>query len=849
MTRPSLAIDRPPDSYPRGIRRLTTGLSARIGRADLLGLSFLFVLALLILARPIILGGTVDNSDILLQSIPVYSWYGDSLRQGNLPIWSPAILGGFPLAFAQYGFFYPPDMLLFWLLDASRAFHLSLALHLALAGGATYWYCRVLGLRRVPSLLAAVAFQMGTEALAWPVNGFLTKTLFTLPALLATVELTLQRSTRYWLLIPLIVGAGLLVGYAQFVAVALLVAGAYLLVAVAARRAVVWPAPAAHAIALFGLGAITGVGLAAIRVLPTVEMTELSVRSGGLSFADATVELIQPVGLLLGSLVPAIFESSVWLDARPDYVGAPALVLAILALVSVRSLGYPGRFHAGLAVTSAVFSLGQYTPVYGVLFQLPLLSYFRAPGRLSVVTALALAVLAAYALDRGVMARLPGWRRQLSVTAIIGLAVVSGLAVLVIGLRSDIILRLGGDAVPLAVRQANLNGNWEPFRLLRVQLALPLIALSVTLLLVGGSMIRAVSLRTLEWGMLIVSATVLLSLGWLQNPWISPDTEHQPPAFLESLKSDQDFFRVFAWAPGAGSYNAHNYFANVVGHQPSPDFEARYTREFLQPNSGMLYGLSAFDGYEVMQSRRQALLAAYMGSERQEEMVRDADGQLVDDEVKSRALPDRLDLLAALNVRYLTSGTAFDDPRLDHIGHFKIPVYADREDAALVELYRVKDALPRAWVVPTATVATGEAETLGALSGGAVDVRQTVLLEQQAPALQGPSLTPEGSRVQIERYGDDQVALSAQTDGSGFLVLMDFLLPGWHATVDGILQPVMAGNFAGRAVPIQGPGDHSVVFSYEAPLFREGLLLSLATLALLVAFALSPRLSRAARSL
>jgi hypothetical protein len=53
--------------------------------------------------------------------------------------------------------------------------------------------------------------------------------------------------------------------------------------------------------------------------------------------------------------------------------------------------------------------------------------------------------------------------------------------------------------------------------------------------------------------------------------------------------------------------------------------------------------------------------------------------------------------------------------------------------------------------------------------------------------------------------------------------------------VDGQPAPIMAGNYAGRAVPIQGAGEHLVEFSYRPPLLQEGLTISLVSLVVLTA--------------
>jgi uncharacterized membrane protein YfhO len=70
-------------------------------------------------------------------------------------------------------------------------------------------------------------------------------------------------------------------------------------------------------------------------------------------------------------------------------------------------------------------------------------------------------------------------------------------------------------------------------------------------------------------------------------------------------------------------------------------------------------------------------------------------------------------------------------------------------------------------------------------------------------------------------------------------VLMDTPYPGWTATVEGRPEPMLEANFAGRAVPLQGPGEHLVEFSYQPPLLREGLLATLASLLVLATAAVA----------
>ncbi len=784
------------------------------------------------------LGGTLFDYDILLMSMPAYSWFAEGLKQGQFPIWSSAVLGGFPLTFAIYTFLYPPDILLLRLLDGARAFHLSLALHLALAGCCSYWYCRVLGMRRLPSLLAAVAFQMGNEVLAWQSNGFITKTLFTLPALLTAIELMFGRSPWYWLLIPVTVAAGLLGGYAQTVLYALATAAVYAVVTAAVKRRGLGTRRTASLLLLAALGVALGLGLAAVRVAPTLAAMSLSTRAGGLDFQRSAVDSVDPWALPIGLLLPAFFEVPGWAAIRPDYLGAAPLLLAALALAFGRGLGRPGRFHAGLAAVATLLSVGEYTPLYGAMLHLPFFSLFRGAARFSPVAAFAIAVLAAHTLNSGSITGLALHRKRYRAVVVIAIAaVLAGAAALAFSLC----LEWGRGLVPEGLWRGVTEGGWGLISLSRPRVGVALLGVVASPLLVLACARRWISHRVLEWSALLLTSFSLFLLGWIENLWLPPSALYEPPAVLRTLSQDHELYRVFSWAPGVSSYNVGAFYTGIVGHPPSPEFDEHYLRQFIPPDLGMLFGVGTVEWYDALQTRRQALIANYAGSERAEP-AHYADGDSVDWKVHTMSLHDRLNLLAALNVKYLTHAFPIQDPRIEMVDEVSVQIYPELPATAKVYLYRLKNAMPRAFVVPGAEVMPREQQLLDSLLAGSVDLHQAVILEQSPPSLGQPSLTRAASKVEILDYRDGRVSLRASTDGSGFLVLMDFLLPGWSATVDGRPEPILAANFAGRAVPISGAGEHRVEFSYQPPLLREGLTISLLSLLLLVSMPAGYRL-------
>ena len=122
--------------------------------------------------------------------------------------------------------------------------------------------------------------------------------------------------------------------------------------------------------ALVALGAVLlGFLLSAVQLLPTLELSALSIRSGGLSWREAVSFSLQPRGLLL-TLLPSYGENLADRFATPAYgeyvayVGVAGLLLALLALARWRNdagrrpLASPWGLAAALALLGFGLALG-----------------------------------------------------------------------------------------------------------------------------------------------------------------------------------------------------------------------------------------------------------------------------------------------------------------------------------------------------------------------------------------------------------------------------------------------------------------------------------------------------------
>ncbi|HCU73803.1 MAG TPA: hypothetical protein DGO43_08340, partial [Chloroflexi bacterium] len=110
-------------------------------RRVLVGVGLLW--PLLLLYRELLFSGSAWlDLDLLLSYQPRYTILANGIRDGHIPLWTDGMLSGFPIAFSEFGWFYPLTWLLLSVLDPLRAYTLELALGLVFAAVAAYWLGR-----------------------------------------------------------------------------------------------------------------------------------------------------------------------------------------------------------------------------------------------------------------------------------------------------------------------------------------------------------------------------------------------------------------------------------------------------------------------------------------------------------------------------------------------------------------------------------------------------------------------------------------------------------------------------------------------------------------------------------
>ncbi|HEV7665236.1 MAG TPA: YfhO family protein [Chloroflexota bacterium] len=355
---------------------------------------------------------------------PLMTWVAERLRAGELPLWTPQVFGGYPIfADGEIGLAYPPALLALLLLPADRAFIVLRLVHLAIAALGTFAFARAWRLPYASAALAGVVFALGNFLSAQIHHENIIRTASWLPVMLALVERALlstdgRRRLRWMALAAGALGLAGLSLHSQMLAIDLLILAGY-----GAFRWAVGPlgsgtdsnSNSARAekpwLRRFGIVALVcgpvvvlGIGLAAVQLLPLIELAGFSPRGSGIPYSESAAYSLTPYGLAQ-LIFPYVFRGpsnvqwGLWTHWESYlYIGLAPLVLAIVALVCVRRREVVG--WAIIAAIGVLLALGQYSPInlHYLLWLVPGLSGLRAPGRFTLVVILAAGMLAAYGL-------------------------------------------------------------------------------------------------------------------------------------------------------------------------------------------------------------------------------------------------------------------------------------------------------------------------------------------------------------------------------------------------------------------------------------------------------------------
>ncbi len=334
------------------------------------------------------------RGDTLGYFYPYWTLRSEAFRAGELPLWSPDLFMGVPLlANSQIGTFYPPN----WIVtpfDAPIAIKISLLIHVAWAGIGAYALARrALQLDRAAALAAGAVFMLGgfTGAHVEQINQLQGISWMSWLFLLLDQAITPHPPTpslpKGWrafvsekhLRMTILLGAAIALQFFTGHTQTVFISGVGLAIYGLARRGIRGLIP------LIGAG-VVAVLLSLPQLIPTLELTSLSSRSGGLNRDEATAFSFSPLDVL--RLFPSYSEIRYGEDIA--YLGIIGAVLALIGAVRRRAWVW-----IGLALIGLFLAVGRYNPAYYLgIAALPGFNLFRVPARWLMLFALGGSMLA-----------------------------------------------------------------------------------------------------------------------------------------------------------------------------------------------------------------------------------------------------------------------------------------------------------------------------------------------------------------------------------------------------------------------------------------------------------------------
>ncbi len=811
---------------------------------------------LLLLYRDLLFSGAPWlDLDLLLSYQPRYALLAEGVREGRIPLWTDGMLAGFPVAFSEFGWFYPLTWALLRVFEPLRAYFIELALGLALAACAAYWLGRVWGLTRPSAYLASFLFTYG--AFIFATSRFLNYAdiFFALPAGIGAIELIARGQRRYAALLAVSAAVTSLAGHPQ---IALLWGFSWLLFACARLwwvRTDLGMTEVARGLAWIVAAAVSGLAVSAVRLLPTITTTGQSTRAGGLEFATASQGSIPPWSLVLGYLypsfeIPRVLNDSLRAEALL-YLGMATPALALVAVV----VGWRERlvrFLVGLILLSWILAMGSFSLGFPLLHKLPLFEFFRQPSRFGILASFALAYLAATGIEhlRSVDLRsslLVLWigRTWVWLAGLIGAGtaaatiVLTGFAFLIVPYSYDYIDRaiVGSEGRFLTAERYYRTFD-QLYERLTAAFSLEYWAPRWTLL--AAVLTGLILWRFLRARMAPASAHAALVGVLAFDVLLAPG--HAVPTVPEAWYAREPGVGTVVPADSGGEWRVFSYrglaqkfeLSTAAGTQLDPTrrdlLEYVFLNETLTPNLPMTGGRASIDGYENLMPRATADFLAYVGSERTTVPGFASDASL-NATVRAELLRRRAPALAAANVRFVTSGVPIQAPELRQVqaAAIELPAWASVDQTLYV--YELRNWAPRAWIARDWEITVAEAkpqeilDAIASLSG-------PVLVNRDPGIRPTRSSGPDVVHPPKRRAG--RVVIQVELGAPGLLVLNEAMYPGWEATVDGRPTEIVRVNTLMRGVPIDSAGAHTVVMTYSPPGFAAGILISFAALGALV---------------
>jgi hypothetical protein len=770
-------------------------------------------LAVILTAVLAVFGDVVGGDRVFFERDISLYWYPQvatltrTLRAGSWPVWDTYERFGMPLlADPGVQLFYPTTWLVL-VLPPDAVYALLVLGHCLLAGAGVFLLCRRWVSSWLGSAVAGVAFATSGPFLSLVTLYHHFVSAAWIPWVLLALEKMLREPTPgAVLLLAGAAAAQALGGSADMV---------WMTCLLCAARVAHWSLTAGRDLGGAGqrrvalclaAGATLTVGLAAAQWGPTLALLPGTLRGRG---EVATLLWSLHPWSFVDLVVPRLVSDAPWslhwraelFDGREPflrsvYAGAVTLMLGVVAAGSRRraALGF-----AAVATAFLLLSLGRHFGASAAVLGAPVFSTFRYPVKYTVVAALAWSMMAGFGVE--------AWLDEASLSPRRARLIAAGFAG----------LGLVGLAIALGVGGRDLA--WMVSRPTPGQLQVLTAFVSSRFLAAGAASLAAAALlmcrekrprwrRGTAFAVCALACAELVLAGRGVNALGPRELLAYRPPTLAPLGDDPGASRLLSEATPLEWLNEH------------------FTRGPSQWDRSEAFVLGQIDRLAPPTPARWGRYGSY-----------DAD----------------VTGLGSPFVSYLTSAVyAFADTaagvRLLQIGnvghvitaeptHYQRLPEVERVESIYDEPIRILEVpspVPPVYLASSAQWASSDDDALRAIMAPSFELGADVVLSGSPPSAAPvpPSRVPGRVRV-LERL-PDRIVAETESDGPGYLVVVEAFDRGWKATVDAIPADVERANVAFRAVAVPA-GRHQVDLRYRPPVVAWCAAVSLLAWALMAA--------------
>lgn len=800
-------------------------------KQEIIFIFLLFLLSCLFFWKVLLYPGDIIFAKYFSDVISLHSdyrfFYSQTFKNfGVFPLWDSHINAGYPfVGDPESAMFYPLN-LLYLILPINSLFGYILLLDIFLMGTFTFLFMRVIGTDKVGSFISAIIFMFSGNIIAHVYGGNQGNidALVLLPLIFLLFELAIRKkSIFYGVLAGIPLGLTFLTGNVQVAIYIALSSMLYFLLRsiFLFKKERDLKTMGKLAIA-FLLACIVAISLSAIQSIPTLEMLthtplldKTSYEFGtGLSFPPE-----QSITFLMPEFFGTFLDNTYWGGRNfwelCVYTGVFSLFLTLVAILFKKN-DYKIIFII-LMVFSFLFALGKYFVVFPFFYYLvPFFNAFRKPVVLLFLTTFSISVLSGLGFDP--LVNMLDKRNKKKIIPLIKILIIILVFTFVVTFSAyfgkNYLIKFGekifNERYQIFTETVHTLTRGYDFYLGKISDAYNHILNSLSIFLIFLGCITVTMYLKIKEKINIKQFKILVVLIILLDLFIFGikyiDVKDPKQIFSERISADilkmgADKFRVLDFSTSFPRLLATRYNVELIGGYSSTQLKSY--RDFIS----FFFGAQSSPDQDI------------------EPFIPLNDSKLSNSYAAK--------ILGLLNAKYILTGTPLENKEFllkINTTSFVYDVYLPTNDTKNVYIYENMKVLPRAFIVPKATITKDRDEILEKLKSDDFNPKEYIFLEENVSVpLNNAGTYKEAS---VTYYSPNEIHVKVYMDNPGFLVLSENYYPGWRAIDNDKETNIYRADYTLRSVYLDA-GQHEIKFVYDPLSFKVGLWITIITALLL----------------